>query len=352
MVIHRYIMRELGLTFIICIVGLNMVLMMEKVLRLSRLMSGIGASYVDMTRVLLLIQPQLLVLTIPMALLLSVLLTYGRLGVDNELTVLRSSGMKFGEIARPVFHLSAILLALSLFTSLYLLPLSSRTLRGEVNRVLRERAPLSIEPGVFFTAFKGFLILVNEKTSKGIFRGIFISDNRNPESERVIVAREGRLTLDREMQPGFSLTDGTVHIVSKDSSTEINFAEYRFSIRLNGEVLGRKKSEMTLSELYKKAAAGTGKANAAGYLIELHRRLSFPALIIALAFLAPALSLKAGSTGKTGGFIIGLLVFTVYYVALLYFENLVRAGKLHHLACWTPFVILTAVAFLLYRKGD
>ncbi|MEC4684174.1 MAG: LptF/LptG family permease [Nitrospirota bacterium] len=342
-------MRELGLTFMVCIIGLNMVLMMEKILRLSRLMSGVGASYLDMTWVLILIQPQILVLTIPMALLLSVLLTYGRLGVDNELTVLRSSGMKFGEIARPVFYLSAILLAFSVFITLYLIPLSSKTLRGELNRVLRERAPLSIEPGVFFTSFKGFLILVNEKTD-GAFRGIFISDSRNPESERVIVAREGRLSLDKEMQPGFSLLDGTVHIVNRDSSTEINFAEYKFTIRLSGEILNRKKSEMTLPELYKKAV--TEKTNSAGYFIEFHRRLSFPALIIALAFLAPALSLRAGKTGKTGGFIIGLLVFTIYYVALLYFENLVRAGKLHHLACWIPFVMLTAVAVLLYRREE
>ncbi len=347
MVIYRYIMRELGLTFMVCIIGLNMVLMMEKILRLSRLMSGVGASYADMTWVVILIQPQILVLTIPMALLLSVLLTYGRLGVDNELTVLRSSGMRFGEIARPVFYLSAILLAFSVFTTLYLMPLSSKTLRGELNSVLRERAPMSIEPGVFFTSFKGFLILVNEKTD-GAFRGIFISDNRNPASERVIVAREGKLSLDKELQPGFSLTDGTVHIVNRDSSTEINFAEYKFTIRLSGEILNRKKSEMTLPELYKKAV--TEKTNSAGYFIEFHRRLSFPALIIALAFLAPALSLRAGKTGKTGGFIIGLIVFTIYYVALLYFENLVRAGKLPHLACWIPFVMLTAVAVVLYKR--
>jgi len=343
-------MKELGLTFIVCIVGLNMVLMMEKVLRLSRLMSGIGASYLDMAWVLMLIQPQILVLTIPMALLLSVLLTYGRLGMDNELTILRSSGMKFSEIARPVFYLSAVLLGLSLFISLYLMPSSSKTLRKEINRVLRERAPLSIEPGVFFTAFKGFLILVNEKAGEGVFRGIFISDSRNPESERVIVAREGRLSLDKELQPAFSLRDGTVHVIDKDSSTEINFAEYRFSIRLSGEILSRKKSEMTLPELYRRAASEG--PDSAGYFIEIHRRLSFPALVMALALLGPALSLRAGRTGKTGGFIIGLLVFTVYYVALMYFENLVRAGRLHHLACWAPFVMLTAVAVLLFRRED
>ncbi len=348
MVIYRYIMRELGLTFMVCIIGLNMVLMMEKVLRLSRLMSGVGASYADMTWVVILIQPQILVLTIPMALLLSVLLTYGRLGVDNELTVLRSSGMRFGEIARPVFYLSAILLAFSVFITLYLMPLSSKTLRGELNRVLRERAPMSIEPGVFFTSFKGFLILVNEKTDEGVFRGIFISDNRNPESERVIVAREGKLTLDKDMQPAFRLTDGIVHIVNRDTSTEIKFAEYKFTIKLSGEILGRKKSEMSLSELYRKAV--TEKTNGADYFIEFHRRLSFPALIIALAFLAPALSLRAGKTGKTGGFIIGLLVFTIYYIALLYFENLVRAGKLNNLACWIPFAVLTTVAVVLYKR--
>ncbi len=351
MVIYRYITREIVLTFIISVIGLNMVLMMEKVLRLSRLMSGLGASYTDMAWMFVLIQPQLLVLTIPMAFLLSVLLTYGRMDFDNEVTVLRSSGMSFRELTRPVFCFSAFLLALSLLVSLFLVPSSGKALREELNRVLRERAPMSIEPGVFFTSFKGFLVMVSEKRDDGTLGGIFISDRRNPGSERIIVAREGRLFLDGEMQPGFSLTDGTLHMVDEEGSTVLDFAEYRFSLRLKGEIFNRKKGEMTLPELYRRASAGP-PGTAAGYFIELHRRLSFPFLVMALAFLAPSLALRAGRRGRTGGFLIGLLVFTVYYVALMYFENLVRTGRVHHLACWMPFAVLAVIAFLLYRKEE
>ena len=105
-VIHKSIFFELILTFLLCLISLNFVLMMEKLLRLSRSIAGVGASTIDLTKIILFLQPQLLLLTIPMALLLSTLLIYGRLNIDNEIVIFRSSGMKFISISFPVFLLA------------------------------------------------------------------------------------------------------------------------------------------------------------------------------------------------------------------------------------------------------
>ncbi len=101
-IIHRSILKELVLTFILSLASLNFILMMEKLLRLSRFLSGVGTSILDMAKLILFLQPQLFLLTIPMAILLSTLLIYGRLNVDNELVILRMSGMNFRGISVPV----------------------------------------------------------------------------------------------------------------------------------------------------------------------------------------------------------------------------------------------------------
>lgn len=323
---------------------------MEKVLRLSLLITGLGASYTDVIRLVMLIQPQISMLTLPVAFLLSVLLTYGRLGFDRELTVMRSAGMRFRQFVRPLFYLSAVILLVSLTTSIYLMPRSARELRVSINALLRERAPLSIEPGLFFTAFRDILILVNVKPAPATLKGVFIFDGRDADSERVITAREGRLLTGDDISPGFSLRDGTIHIVSDDGSTEIEFEEYDFRIDMGAELLGRKRVEMSLSELYMESSSDDRSGR--DHMIELQRRLSFPLLIIGLALLSGPLSMIAGRRGRLGGFVIGVMVFTSYYVALIYSENLVRSGSIHYLACWIPLGILTVAGFLLYRRVE
>ena len=348
MIVQRYILKELALTFLVCLAGLNLLLMMEKVLRLSLLITGLGASYADVIRLVLLIQPQISMLTLPMAFLLSALLTYGRLGFDNELTVMRSAGMRFRQFVRPLFYLSALLLLVSLSTSIYLMPRSAKELRVRMNSLLRERAPLSIEPGLFFTAFKDILILVNAKPDPVTLKGVFIFDGHDADSERVIAAREGKLLTGEDISPGFSLKDGTVHIVSADGSTEIEFEGYDFRVDVGSELLGRKRVEMSLAALYR-GSLSEGKSGRE-HMIELQRRLSFPLLIVGLAMLSGPLSMIAGRRGRLGGFVIGVVVFTLYYIALIYSENIVRSGSVHYAVCWLPLVILTAAGLLMYRR--
>src|SRR3990172_3034683 len=106
-IIHRAIFRELLATFLLGLVAFNFMFMMEKLLKLTRLLSTVGASVFDVAKIILLLQPSLFIPTTPLALLIAVLVTYGRLSVDNELTAMRASGMSFSRITAPVSFLAA-----------------------------------------------------------------------------------------------------------------------------------------------------------------------------------------------------------------------------------------------------
>jgi lipopolysaccharide export system permease protein len=352
-VVHKSILWELGSTFLLSLVSLNFFLLMEKVLRLSRLLSGIGASIQDFAKMILYIQPQLMLLTIPMSLLLSTLLCYGRLNADSELTALRAAGMPFRDISLPVFVLGMTCFIFGLVVSFYVSPWSALKLRDSIVKVILQRAPSAIEAGIFNTSFKDLVVLVRDKPEPDRMLGIFIYDSRNPkEQPKVLTAREGRISADRNADLSLYLKDGYIHIGKPEGSTEVFFRGYNLSLNLSLEGPARKNSEMTPFELIGEAKKREGQERMP-LLLEFHRRISLPFLCLLLMFLGPPLALISGKSGRFGGLTIGLAVFTVFYVILVYGENLARSGKVPHYAgAWAPVLILALSSLWAFRKAD
>jgi lipopolysaccharide export system permease protein len=349
-ILYRSILKELFVTFIISLASLNFILMMEKLLRLSRFLSGVGTSAADMIKIILLLQPQLFLLTIPMALLLSTLLTYGRLNLDNELVILRNSGMNLRNISMPVFILGILCFAANLAVSFSLGPVSTAEMRKLITNIIKVRTPLALEEGRFNTSFQNTTIIVRGKRSDDTVRGIFIYDNRNKKEPRVITAKEGRISVQEDFMINLSLLDGYMNITKGKSVTELFFNKYNMVLGLKTDSPSVKNAELTPGEIYRKIPT-EDKRHRLGLYVELHRRVSLPLLCLILVFFGPPLATKAGKSGKLGGLTVGLAVFTIYYMLLIYGENLVKAEKLpHYLGSWISTVVLGISAFLLFMR--
>ncbi len=347
-ILHRSILKELVVSFLMSAVFLNFTLMMEKLLRLSRLLSSVGASPFDVAQIILYLQPQLLILTIPMAMLLSVLLTYFRLTADNEIVIMRIIGMPFRLIARPVMYLGVTCCAVSLLMSFYLGPVTSVMLREKVTDILVSRAPMAIEEGIFNTSFKDMVILVKDKPAPDRLLGIFIVDDRKKDESKIIVAKEGRIISGADSL-SFALTGGHVYMTGNNSFTEIKFGSYYFRLTPVLEQAGKKGSELNPLELIVQSKSTPDKK--VPYLLEFHRRLSMPGVCLIIIFLGPSLALIAGKTGRLGGLTIGLTVFAAYYSVMIYGENLARSGALpHFVGAWLSFVLLGTFSILTFER--
>lgn len=346
--IHRSILKEMLIAFGICIVFLNCTLMMEKLLRLSRLFATVGATLEDVLKMLIYIQPQMLILTLPMALLLSTLLVFGRMNADNEITILKCSGISFFTISRPVAYLGIVCFLLSLLMGFYLGPKGGVALREKVTEIISTRAPLTIEEGIFNTAFKGIVILIKEKPDNLSMRGIFIIDDRNKEEQKILVAKEGNISPVGESL-GFSLKEGNIHIFGKEVTTQISFKTYFFSLTPQIESQRRTINEMTPRQLLMEAENNPEKR--LNYILEYHRRFSMPAMCIIIVLLGPTLGLMAGKSGRLGGLTIGFAIFGIYYTLLIYGENLAFSKKIPHLlGAWGAFIVLVMTSlFIAFR---
>lgn len=349
--LYKSILKELLLSFLLTLAFLNSILMMEKLLRLSRLLSGVGASLFDMARIIVLLQPQLMLLTIPMSLLLATLLVYGRMNMDSEIIIMRASGMNFREISYPVIVLGMLCFLASISASFYLGPKSSIKLRETITEIITLRSTVSVEEGAFNTSFKDIVIMVKEKKSRDTLGEIFIYDNRNAKEPRILMAKEGKFFIQDGLNIGLYLQNGYINITKSNTTTEMFYDKYNMTLTLEAESPAPKKMEYTPMQLLRDAKKADSYKKGAALYLEFHRRLSLPAVCLILIFMGTPLSLIAGKSGRLGGLATGLLVFTVYYMLLIYGENLVMTDTVpHFLGAWTPCILLGIIAFILFKR--
>jgi len=350
MIIHRSIFRELLLNFLVVIFCLSVILFMEKFVRLTRIIMGKGAEIGDVIKVFLYLQPSILLLSIPMAILIAIFLTYGRMASDNETTVLKGSGMSFWGISRAAITLSALCFLTLLFISLYLSPRSLYSFKQILYESIMRKASLTLQEGTFSRVFKGTVIFVKDMPSKNSFNGIFIYKDagKSIKEPLVIIAEKGEIMPDpKEGLIKLSMHKGIIHMFDKKSSSEVTFSTYDLILAAGMEPIRQlKPSEIRTLRLWK------GSRNNILWKVELNRRLALPFACLIFGFLGPALSNRIGKIGRLGGFSCSLFILILYYLLLIMGEGLAKANKLPPVwGGWGPNIFFGIIAILFFYRA-
>ncbi len=346
-------MRDLVAGFIISLVTLNIVMMTETVMRISMLFANVGASMLDMLLVILLVQPQVAVYTLPLALMVSILLTYGRMNASYEIAVLRTSGMSLGSLAKPAFILATCALAVGLLFSCLIGPAGATKTNQLIRTVLSTRAPYAIGEGIFTSAFMDVVIFVEKKPSRDTMQGVFIYDDRIPGRPTVLTAKGGLVNSVEGSSLSLTLTDGSMHIGNGTSATDITFENYTLSIPVQTEVSKErfKTAELTPPEILKSAATMKLKWKKKFAIMEFHRRFTLPLMSICVALFAVPLSFMAGRTGKLGGVGLGFVVLVGFYIVTALMEGMFKSGTVSGIVGgWTPIIALLAFSIYIFRR--
>jgi lipopolysaccharide export system permease protein len=352
--IQRHILSELFITALVALVAVNFVLMTEKVFRMTIMLVYVGADMADILRLIVYLQPQIMIITVPMALMVSILVTYGRMNAESEVVVLRTSGMSFGALAAPAFVLGALCFGIGLVNSFALSPWGVREMSQRVTEILSSRAEYAIEPGVFSTTFKDMVLYVEGRSEgSGTFRGLFIHDGRDPARPLVLYAEEARTLGSDGASIGFELYNGSIEQVRGADVTHLAFDRYEISFPLlvtDRTYRHNKFNIMSPAELWVASSLAAPGRDRGQILVEFHRRMTLPVVCLLIMVFSVPLSLRAGRAGGFGGVALGLFVFAAYYGLMIYFEGLVVSGALPHYAAWAPACILGALALRLYRR--
>lgn len=194
-------------------------------------------------------------ISLPLAVLLSSLMTFGTLGEHHELTAIKTAGISLTRILRPVLIFSVLLAGGAFWFNNTIVPLANLEAYSLLWDVRQQKLALDIREGVFYNGIPGRTIKVNQKLGENgdILKGIMIYDHtQSSGSMRVILADSGRMfTRFGGQYLGLELFRGRVYVEQPDASnrsgatfTRQNFSRNLITFSLESFGLDRTKKEL------------------------------------------------------------------------------------------------------------
>ncbi|MBE0555604.1 MAG: LptF/LptG family permease, partial [Proteobacteria bacterium] len=195
--INRYILKEIAVPFCMILFVLTFVLLMGKILQLMDLMINKGIRLRDIAQLMLFLMPSFLMFTIPISLLIAILIGIGRLSGDNEITVLKMSGVSLYQLALPVALAALAAFVMTGVTTLFFAPYGNVAAKNLLYDMAKQKASIGIREKVFIDDFRGILLYAENIPVQGDFlEGVLISDNRIIREPSTIIARKAYLVSD------------------------------------------------------------------------------------------------------------------------------------------------------------
>lgn len=154
---------------------------------------GKGIETIYILELLIYVSASLIPLALPLAMLLSSIMTMGNLAENNELTALKSSGLSLYRILRP---LTSVVIIISISTFLfanYVIPVANYKWHSLIYDFQNTKIASIIVPGVYTKELDGYAIKANHKNEDGSFEGITIHDKTNVNELKTIKAEKGTL---------------------------------------------------------------------------------------------------------------------------------------------------------------
>ena len=359
-IINRYILKEIAVPFGMILFVLTFVLLMGKILQLMDLMINKGVQFLDIAQLMLFLMPSLLMFTIPISLLIAILVGLGRLSEDNEITILKMSGVSLYQLSRPLVVAALAAFLLTGITTIYLVPFGNVASKRLLFDMARQKASIGMKERVFIDDFQGILLYADKISPNGDFlEGVLVFDSRTSREPSTIFARRAYPVSDpATMTMTLRMENGSTHTVGSGMNQyrKMDFRFYDVRLDLASSLTqdkadgGKSSTDMTVAELTARMKKLGAKDEAFRELaIELHKKLTIPLSCLVFALIALPLGIRAHRAVRSRGFVIGFALVLVYYLLRLVGEALVETDRLSPaIGSWTPNVVFAIAGALLF----
>lgn len=149
-------------------------------------------------------------LALPLAVLLSSIMTFGNLGESFELVAIKSAGISLLRFMRPLLIISVFISGIAFLFSNYVIPVANLKSRTLLADIVYAKPAFDLKEGVFYDKISGFAIKIGKKEpNDSVIRDVIIYEQGNQLQDNFIIARSGimRVTDNRRFLE-FNLKDG------------------------------------------------------------------------------------------------------------------------------------------------
>lgn len=213
-------------------------------------MVGKGLSFGIISELLFYASASLVPLALPLAVLLSSIMTFGNLGEQYELVALKSAGMSLQRIMFPLIVFMVLLSAGAFVFSNSIWPHSNKKFASILYDIRKKKPALDIKDNVYYKDIEGFVIRVknrNEETE--LLEDVFIYDHTEKKGNRKIIRAEtGRMDMTPDqLGLSFKLNNGYLYTDMEGAKFPLHrqkFEEKTITFDLSGFKLQRSDEEM------------------------------------------------------------------------------------------------------------
>lgn len=346
----RYIFRQLCLVTLFSTGMLALCLWLTQSIRFIDLVLTRGFSLTVFFKFILFLLPDLIVIILPVALLISILFVYNRLLNDSELLALKNGGLSNFELARGGLLLAGLIALIMYGINFYFLPLSFQKFKT-MEHEIREKIGLSmIRPGEFHN-FKHITLYVKKRNKNGEVFGILLQDARSPQHPITIMAEKGLISPNTDLLTMFNGTRQESHPETGKPSI-LWFKEYSLNLSSSANKGGHrqlKPYERFMDDLLNPKDVEANSSFAKRLLMEAHQRLLIPLMsplfaLTALNFFLRHHSPRQKKTKKIMAIIVSCLLSQLICIFLLNLshKSLLMIGAAYFfVAAWGAFLIYT-----------
>jgi len=358
--LRSYFLKEFSTSLVLSLGVLTFVMLLGNLIKIADLIINKGVDILSVGKLFLFMIPTLLTYTLPVAALVAILISLGRLSSDNEIIAIKAAGIN-------IFNLILPLLTIGLILSLLLVILNDRIIpytRYASRKTLAElgiKNPAAIfEPGVFINTFQNYVIFIYSIDQNKLNNVRIYEPQGEDKPARTIIAKKGEfIALPEKKMVKLKLIDGTSDEPDPDNPNsfyKLNFKTYFMNLNLSPleekEQINKKNKDMTIQELLQAAERLKKEGiEPLPLFLEINKRIALAFSCFIFILLGSSLAIITRRREKSINLGLAFIIVGIYYLLLLGTETLSLQGYLPSpLIVWIPNLIFGILgAILIYR---
>lgn len=373
--IQLYILKEFLFSFLVAFLFFFIIFFVNQILLLAEriLSSRIPLMYV--LKLLLCTFPSILALTFPFATLVGALMGLGNMASQREILAMECIGISMGRISLPIVAVGIVFAFISFYINDYLLPLGAVHYRRISREIFTAMPSLELEP--YSVKIIDNRIVVTSEVEKNEFGPILIIENGSRNDRIVTTAPRGAFENHPDRLGNFSINLDLVtqHSIDNRQKREQVFTRAdRMSLNfLFSSITGTAglspqelRSTDLLEDIRRKEQAYQRKLAESPppegedpprnrtldqYRMEYFQKFAIPFSCLPFVLLAFPLGAVYRRSGRSVGFLIGIVFAFLYWAFLIMGRNLtLRSGFPPFLSIWAGNIVLTLTGIVLYIR--
>jgi lipopolysaccharide export system permease protein len=130
-------------------------------------------------------------LALPLAILLSSIMTFGNMGESYELVAIKAAGISMLRFMRPLLFVTILICGVAFAFSNNIIPVATLKSRTLLYDIVRSNPSFDLEEGVFYDRIPSFAIKIGKKEQDSLIKDVIIYEQTNTAQDNFIIASNG-----------------------------------------------------------------------------------------------------------------------------------------------------------------